>query len=114
MALAPELFEKNHALSYLKKVEEHLIFPKSIGIATLGELHDSLYCPYYDNSDDSAILRTAHGFSYHNGPEWVWLYGFYITAKYNFEKEKLKKHQMLGLLQEHLKYIENDEWMSLP
>jgi glycogen debranching enzyme len=67
-----------------------------------------LYVPYYDNSDNSAQVKTAHGFSYHNGPEWVWLYGFYVVAKLNFDAKKLSKQQMLGLLQEHNNYINND------
>jgi len=47
--------------------------------------------PYYDNSDDSIQIKTAHGFSYHNGPEWVWLYGFYIVAKINFAQKDVSK-----------------------
>ncbi len=41
--------------------------------------------PYYDNSDNSAQIKSAHGFSYHNGPEWVWLYGFYVVAKIRYD-----------------------------
>ena len=70
--------------------------------------------PYYDNSDDSAQIKSAHGFSYHNGPEWAWLYGFYIVAKVRFNSTNVSKKRMLGLLQVHLNYINNDEWCSLP
>lgn len=64
--------------------------------------------PYYDNSDDSSQIKLAHGFSYHNGPEWTWLYGFYVVAKVNFDSDSKNKQQMLGLLQEHNNWINNN------
>lgn len=72
------------------------------------------YNPFYDNSDDTNDSKIAHGFSYHNGPEWVWLYGFYLVAKVNMEGASLSKRKMMCLLQEHIKYIKSDEWSSLP
>jgi glycogen debranching enzyme len=74
----------------------------------------SPFIPTYDNNDDTSDPKTAHGFSYHNGPEWVWLYGFYIVAKINMERANLSKKRMMSLLQEHIKYIQNNEWSSLP
>ncbi len=68
LALAPEIVTPEHARAYLANVETYLLFPKSVGMATLAEIHESLYLPYYDNSDDSAQVKSAHGFSYHNGP----------------------------------------------
>lgn len=76
----------------------HLINTKSIGVSTLAKNH-SPFLPFYDNSDDSSDPKVAHGFSYHNGPEWVWLYGFYILAKINIERKNLKKKKMMSLLQ---------------
>ena len=67
-------------------VEKELIDQHSIGVATLGSAHETLYAPFYKNNDDSSDLRIAHGFSYHNGPEWVWPYGFYVAAKCIFQK----------------------------
>ena len=64
--------------------------------------------PYYDNSDDGTQIKSAHGFSYHNGPEWVWLYGFYVQAKIRFDSNSATKEQLLGLLQEHNNWINND------
>ena len=110
--MAPDICEPHHAKTYLKKVEEHLLKPKSIGIGTLSDNHN-FYSPYYDNSDDSSDPKVAHGFSYHNGPEWVWLYGFYLVAKMNFEGQKLTKRKVMTQLQEHIKYIEKSEWQSL-
>ena len=90
-----------------------MISESSIGVSTLGEAHDSLYVPYYDNNDDSSDIKIAQGFSYHNGPEWVWLYGFYIAAKCNFNKG-LRKQQLKALLQCHARYLYSNEWGSLP
>ena len=59
-------------------------------------------------------MRLAHGYSYHNGPEWVWLYGFYVSAMIKFKGEHLKKDQAFALIQEHFKAIENSEWYGLP
>lgn len=111
LAIAPELCQKEHALSYIRKVEEFLIKENSIGIGTLSE-HHTVYCPYYDNSDDSSVPKTAHGFSYHNGPEWVWLYGYYLTAKINFERETLTRRKAMTLLQNHIKRLFESEWQS--
>jgi glycogen debranching enzyme len=57
------------------------------------------YIPYYDNADDSSNAKIAHGFSYHNGPEWVWLYGFYIVSKVKMAGDRLSKKRMMSLLQ---------------
>lgn len=104
LAVAPELCEPHHAKTYLRKVEEHLLRSKSIGVATLGDQHN-FYTSFYDNSDDSSDPKIAHGFSYHNGPEWVWPYGFYLVAKMNFEGETISKRRVMALLQEHIKHI---------
>jgi glycogen debranching enzyme len=52
IALAPELFSKENALSHLKITEERLLEPNSIGIKTLdkGAIE---YISFYDNSNDS-------------------------------------------------------------
>ena len=50
----------------------------SIGVKTLDPREEE-YVPYYDNEDESHY-KTAHGFSYHNGPEWVWVYGMFLKA----------------------------------
>lgn len=113
LALAPQLFDPAHALNYISIVEKELILPDSIGIATLGSAHETLFNPFYSNNDESSDFKTAHGFSYHNGPEWVWLYGFYVAAKCQFAKG-LRKEQLLGLLQNQCKYLLTDEWSSLP
>ena len=64
----------------------------------MADIH-SLYSPFYDNNNDSNDYHVAHGFSYHNGPEWVWLYGYYVVAKINFQKEEVSKRKAMALLQ---------------
>lgn len=44
----------------------------------------------------------------------MWLYGFYVQAKIRFDSSNATKEQLLGLLQEHNNWINNDEWCSLP
>lgn len=114
LALTPELVEVEHAQRYLSLVGTRLIRESSIGVGTLDRVHQSLYCEYYDNDDDTDNYVTAHGFSYHNGPEWVWLYGFYIKALQNFGLLPGNKRNAIALLQNHIRHIKNNPWMSLP
>ncbi|TPX32139.1 hypothetical protein SmJEL517_g04720 [Synchytrium microbalum] len=82
MVVAPELFDLSHARVALKMVRDVLAGP--IGIKTL-DPSDWAYRPVYDNTNDSADPTIAHGFNYHNGPEWVWIYGYYLRAYLHFE-----------------------------
>lgn len=57
----------------------------SLGLKTLDILND-FYTPFYNNSDDSTNIKIAHGFSYHQGPEWVWVYGYFLKALIEIKK----------------------------
>lgn len=63
--------------------------------------------PYYNNSDDSIQPKTAHGFSYHNGPEWVWVYGYYVKALIEMNKimPMRSKHKIMSYLANHKQFI---------
>ncbi|KAL1226690.1 Glycogen debranching enzyme [Trichinella spiralis] len=103
MTLAPDLFKVGNALCALKQVEELLLGP--LGMKTL-TTRDMAYNGNYDNSDSSADYRRANGFNYHNGPEWVWIFGYFLRAKMTFAY--LKNKQTSGVLDEAV------PWFSLP
>jgi len=92
MAVAPELFNKEHAVECLKTVERVLMTKGAMGIKTL-DPSDKNYNGDYINSDDS------HGFNYHQGPEWLWPVGYFLHAKLNFGMAS--KQEILSTLLPH-------------
>ena len=106
MAIAPEIFDRDNARNALKLITSELmpgLGSKQIGIRTLNDAN-SAYRGYYDNSNDSDDYSVAHGFSYHNGPEWVWPVGYYLLAILEFTNDtKL----ILKCLKPHFEYIQN-------
>ena len=82
MVVAPELFDDSHLSIALKNIGTDLTGP--VGMKTLGP-NEPNYRPYYETSNSSTDYSTAHGFNYHQGPEWVWCMGFYLRAKLQWE-----------------------------
>lgn len=108
--------------------------PNSIGLKTLTPEARDLYVSYYDNDDQSTNFATAKGFSYHQvtpfenhhqklllfsfkqGPEWVWPYGYYIMVKKSLAKKEgkpLTQPAVLGLLANHQEALRLSTYSSL-
>lgn len=110
MAVAPELFNPKHAENCLQKVETILVGP--LGMKTLDPA-DLNYSPNYNNGDNSS-RKTARGFNYHQGPEWLWPLGFFLRAVMNFDQERNPLHFVHYSLNRHREHIKNSIWCGLP
>ncbi|KAK8889721.1 hypothetical protein M9Y10_034475 [Tritrichomonas musculus] len=91
MTVAPDLFDPYHAVRCLDVVESNLV--GHIGMRTL-DPSDWNYHPDYQNDLDNDDKYTAKGFNYHNGPEWLWLTGYFFRASMRFRRpftNKMKK-----------------------
>lgn len=114
MAVAPKLFDQEHATTALNNITNHLMpymGKGQIGIRTLNE-EDKEYRPFYDNSNDSNDVSIAHGYSYHNGPEWVWPVGYYLRSLLIFNVKS--PEYVMKSLSSYRKHIESSFWMSIP
>lgn len=120
MVVAPELFTPENAWTALNEAKDILVGP--LGVKTL-DTSDWSYVADYDNSNNSDDPKVAHGFNYHNGPEWVWLMGYFLRAELIFAG-KLEK-RMPGIRKQTIAYIKSkmtahyqhlmgSPWQSLP
>ncbi|CAF4410675.1 unnamed protein product, partial [Rotaria socialis] len=116
--IAPEMFNKTNIWLALKQVETILL--GKYGIKTL-DPSDYNYVGDYVNDDDSHDYKRAHGFNYHNGPEWLWLTGYYLRAKLYWSKQQsdsitLKetiKH-IRKIISLHIDLLNLNDWKGLP
>jgi len=114
MAVAPELFTPEYAQMALRVVAERLIGP--LGMCTL-DPRDAEYHGDYHNDNDSVDKTLAHGWNYHQGPEWVWPLGFFLRAWHRFggsggETNGIKR--AMRWLLNHRAMFRRSPWLSLP
>ena len=81
MTVSPSLFNPERAQQALTIADTSLLGP--LGMATLDPA-DLNYRPFYNNAEDSTDFNTAKGRNYHQGPEWVWLRGYFLRALVRF------------------------------
>lgn len=118
MTVSPDLFTPSRALSALSTADSVLLGP--IGVATLDPT-DLNYQPNYNNSDDSSNFATAKGRNYHQGPEWVWLRGYFLRALLHFDlrrkhtpAERTETFQQVSQRLEGCKYaLRSSPWRGL-
>lgn len=116
MVVAPELFTPENAWCALTKAKELLLGP--LGMKTL-DPNDQVYNGYYFNSADSSNFNTARGFCYHQGPEWLWVIGFFLRARIMFahfngvslDEVLAEVHSVLCA---HAQALVDSPWCGLP
>eukprot|EP01029_Cantina_marsupialis_P032202 TRINITY_DN9619_c1_g1_i1.p1 TRINITY_DN9619_c1_g1~~TRINITY_DN9619_c1_g1_i1.p1 ORF type:complete len:558 (-),score=230.82 TRINITY_DN9619_c1_g1_i1:221-1894(-) len=118
MAVAPGLFNKEHAKIALKTIKNHLVGePNQIGMKTLSP-HDWAFRGDYDNAADASDPKTANGWNYHQGPEWVWPIGYFMRAlrKFDFcdQTPEQARITLQTLLSNHRRFIESSWEGGLP
>ncbi|KAG0250878.1 hypothetical protein BG011_008005 [Mortierella polycephala] len=116
MCVAPELFDKTHAMNALNMAKEVLLGP--LGMRTLDPI-DWAYRPNYDNQNDSDDRMVAKGWNYHQGPEWLWCTGYFFRAYLLFKREcepESIKETVFGLhrmMLPHKAQLETSPWAGL-
>lgn len=112
------MFTPSRAWIALQMALKHLLGP--LGMATL-DSSDWAYRPDYHNSDEGSDPSTAHGFNYHQGPEWLWPVGYLLQAMLHFAPliggvKELRKtiRKVKSILSRHFVEIQQSPWRSLP
>lgn len=108
------MFKQEHIWLALSQVETHLLGP--LGVKTL-DPSDEQYVGDYDNKNETSDFKRAHGFNYHNGPEWLWITGYYLRAKLLWspkENQRETIEHVKIVLSRHRESLFLSEWKSLP
>lgn len=120
MCVAPELFSDDKALAAIDKADAIIRGP--VGMRTL-DPSDWNYRPYYINSEDSDDFATSKGRNYHQGPEWVWCFGYFIRAflYFHHQADSVRKKEpsievltaLNSRIRGHVKWIRESPWAGL-
>ncbi|CAF5009392.1 unnamed protein product [Rotaria sp. Silwood1] len=96
------------------------VIVRKYGIKTL-DSSDYNYDGGYVSNDDSYDYKRAHRFNYHNGPEWLWLTGYYIRAKLYWSKQQNDQNILKQtikhckkLLTQLMDLFYSNDWKGLP
>lgn len=119
MCVAPELFDPKHAVTALQAADYAL--RDLIGMKTL-DPGDANFHGIYDNSNDTGDFWMAKGFCYHNGPPWVFPFGFFLRAFLIFDQKAGSGTKSptntwwraMSMLIAHRRHIESSPWAGLP
>jgi len=120
LAVAPDLITGEKALIALGQANTHLKGP--LGMRTL-DSSDWAYNGNYNNADDSCDSRVAKGFNYHQGPEWVWVTGYFLRARLRTAwilRDKMPDIwpgtvlEVKQALSKHWAHMQESKWKSLP
>ncbi|KAL4701917.1 hypothetical protein ACJJTC_018687 [Scirpophaga incertulas] len=111
----PDLFDPKRAWLALDRAESLLLGP--LGLKTLDPA-DWAYRGDYDNANDGRDPSVAHGFNYHQGPEWVWPLGYYLRARLAFAHENGKFARTVAAAYATLapaaRELRDSPWRGLP
>lgn len=124
MAVAPELFTPKLAVHAINEADKILRGP--VGMRTL-DPSDYNYRPYYNNGEDSEDFATSKGRNYHQGPEWVWLYGYFLRSFHHFnfltdpraqndsktEPSSYLYQQLFSRMVKHTEWIAESPWAGI-
>ncbi|KAK0420621.1 hypothetical protein QR680_014798 [Steinernema hermaphroditum] len=121
LALVPDIVDVEKAWSVIETTEKVLMGP--LGIKTL-DPSDWCYNGYYNNDEDSVVKKTAKGWNYHQGPEWVWVAGLFLKAKVEVawrlkgQKPEIWKNVVVSVMEQFGRYLtfikDRSPWSSLP
>ncbi|MFH4973467.1 hypothetical protein AB6A40_000176 [Gnathostoma spinigerum] len=120
LAESPQLLDPEIAWKAIEIAEEVLLGP--IGIKTLDPT-DWNYNGFYNNDDDGTERKTAKGWNYHQGPEWVWVAAYFLRAKLIVAKRmssisediyKQAYRSVRARMGNYWKYLQESAWTSLP
>ncbi|EZG43752.1 putative glycogen debranching enzyme [Gregarina niphandrodes] len=118
LALCPrtEILPPGVAKKALEVALERLVDePDQVGMKTLNK-DNYRFRANYDNANDTDDKNVAHGWNYHQGPEWVWPYGCWFEAYWTHADglSSQEKGAAIRRLTPVARKVRSGPWYSLP